>query len=130
MPNRLGQFQQALGMQRRTTGCHFHQDVPFYKIRPHRRNLAQMAALVTEVQVALGKNTPVLNEIKLFTSEGVKGMCDPHSADSFRQSGCNSEDIQTAAREAGLNHYFRTLLPGERRYVPIRRVIQAPMKTL
>ena len=68
MLDQLGQFQQASGMQGRTPPCHFHQGIPFHKIRPDRWDLAQVTTFIMEVQVALGKNTPMLNEIKLLAT--------------------------------------------------------------
>ena len=85
MLDQLGQFQQASGMQRRTPSCHFHQDVLFHKIGPDPRDLAQMAAFIMKVQIALGKNTAVLNEVKLLATQWMKRMGNPKAATSF---GC------------------------------------------
>jgi hypothetical protein len=83
MLDQLGQFQQAAGVQGRTSPCHFHQYVRFHKIGPDRWDHAQVAAFIMEVQIALGKNTPVLDEVKLLATQRVKRMGDPNAAISF-----------------------------------------------
>jgi len=85
MLDQLGQFQQAAGVQARTSRCHFHQHVRFHKIGPNRWDHAQVAAFIMEVQIALGKNTPVLHQVKLLATERMKRMGNPKAATSF---GC------------------------------------------
>jgi len=85
MLDQLAQFQQASGMQRRTPSCHFHQDVLFHKIGPDPWDLAQVVAFIMKVQIALGKNTAVLNEVKLLATQRMKRMGNPKAATSF---GC------------------------------------------
>ena len=101
MPHQLGQFPQASGMQRRTPSGHFHQDVRFHKIGPDRWDFAQVAALIMEVQIALGKNTTVFNKVKLLATQRMKRMGNPKAATSFASQGCNRESIRTSGHSAG-----------------------------
>ena len=85
MLDQLGQFQQAAGVQGRTSPCHFDQCVRFHKIGPDPWDLAQVVAFIMKVQIALGKNTAVLNEVKLLATQRMKRMGNPKAATSF---GC------------------------------------------
>jgi len=65
--HQVSQFQHACSVQRRTPRCRFHERISFYKVRPRRWNLTQLATIILKVHVALGIDTPVLDEIKLPT---------------------------------------------------------------
>ena len=94
MLDHLGQFPQASGMQRRTPAGYFHQDVRFHKIGPDRWDLAQVAALIMKIQIALDKNTTVFNKVKLLATQRMKRMGNPKAATSFAHQGCNRESIR------------------------------------
>jgi hypothetical protein len=54
-----------------------------------------------EVQIAFGKNAPVLDEVKLLATQRVKRMGNPNAATSFCHSWCNREAIQGGGQRKG-----------------------------
>jgi hypothetical protein len=58
--NQIGQFEQASGVQRRAPRSQFHERISLNEICPYRWNLAQMAAVIVEIQVTFGEDKTVL----------------------------------------------------------------------
>jgi hypothetical protein len=95
----IGQFQQAFGMQGRSTRRQFYPGISLFKIRPDCRNLAQPSVIIVEIQEAQAKAAPVLNEIKLLAAQRMKRVRDPYlPGSSCCGGGCSREDIQIGGR--------------------------------
>lgn len=77
-------------MQRRSASRHFYERVSLYKIRPDRRNYAQLTAIVVKPHVTLAIKTTVFKKIELFATQWMERMCDPYSAAYFWRDGCIS----------------------------------------
>ena len=82
-------------MQRRGAGSHLDKRVHLDKIRPDRRNYAQLPAVVVKRYVALVINMAVFKKIKVFAAEWMEGVCDSDSTAYFRPDGCIRAAIQT-----------------------------------
>lgn len=91
--DQIGQFEQASCVQRRASRGQFHERISLHKICPDGWNLAQMAAVIMEIQITFGENKTVLYESKVSAVQRMKRVCDSNLAAFFSRIGCNSKVI-------------------------------------
>ena len=80
-------------MQRRCARRHFYENACLHKIRPDRRNDAQLTAIVVKPHVTLTIKTTVFKKVELFAAQWMERMRDPYSAAYFWRDGCISAVI-------------------------------------